>query len=411
MNTILNRDELAEWRISQRAAGRKIVFTNGCYDILHAGHVQLLQAARALGDVLVVGVNSDASVKRLKGESRPINSQDARAFVLASLGCVDAVTIFPEDTPVETIETVRPDIHVKGGDYQPDDLPEAVTVRKHGGEVHIVPLREGFSTTGTLEKLAAAAVAPGCVLIIPARFGSTRFPGKPMAQLGSKAVLEYVIEAALKTSAQKPILVATDDDRIAALVRSRFQPEDAQPVMTSPDCATGTDRLAEVLQTRFPDSQNIVINIQGDEPFINPRHIDLLIEAMRADTSLPMATLATPIVDKSQIDDPNVVKVVLDANEEALYFSRCSIPFVRDEGENAPQKLRHLGVYAYQSDWLLQMAQLPPTPLENLEKLEQLRALENGKRIKVISVPDVISIAIDTPADLDAARKYLAQQL
>lgn len=416
---IQTREALATHCETLRAEGKKIVFTNGCYDILHSGHVELLQAARSFGDFLILGLNSDASVQRLKGPTRPINPQDARAFVLSALEAVDAVCIFEEDTPVETIAALRPSIHVKGGDYQPNDLPEAKTVRESGGEIRIVPLREGFSTTGTLQKLQGQAnggdVDFRCSVIIPARYGSTRFPGKPLAHLGGKTVIEHVVAAALTTAAERPVFVATDDERIAATIRGAFAAEDAQPVMTSEACATGTDRLAEVVRARFADEagnpaiRRVIVNVQGDEPFINAAHVDALITAMRADAALPMATLATPITDEAQIDDPNVVKTVLDENGNALYFSRCSIPFVRDAGQNgqALTKLRHLGVYAYSAEWLLEMAELKPTVLEETEKLEQLRALENGCRIRVAVIEDVVNIAIDTPADLEAAITYL----
>lgn len=428
---ILNREQLAEWcnlKRTERMGGARIVFTNGCFDILHAGHVDLLRQARALGTLLVVGANSDASVRRLKGESRPVNSEDARAFVLAALGSVDAVYIFEEDTPDATIETVRPHIHVKGGDYRADELPEAEVVRKHGGEIVIVPLREGFSTTGTIEKMCAATDSAShmsthagaqaqandsqlketrCIVLIPARFGSTRFPGKPLALLENRPVVEHVARAALRSQAET-VLVATDDHRIADAIKGAFWRDEVDVVLTSPDCQTGTDRLAEAIQSRFADIQErlIVVNVQGDEPFIDPHHINLLMQAMRDDTSIQMATLATPLDDAEQINDTNVVKVVCAANGDALYFSRLPIPFQRDMSTHAAPHLRHLGVYAYEAKWLLQMAALPPSPLEEIEKLEQLRALENGARIRVIQVESVVNIAIDTPRDLELAQEH-----
>jgi 3-deoxy-manno-octulosonate cytidylyltransferase (CMP-KDO synthetase) len=398
----------------KRARGERVVFTNGCFDVLHAGHVQLLHEARALGDFLVVGINSDASVRKLKGPMRPINDEQSRAFVLAALGNVGAVCIFPEDTPVQLIEAVQPAVHVKGGDYQPDDLPEAATVRALGGEVHIVPLREGFSTTSTLQKLQSpkvpAAENTTALVVIPARYGSTRFPGKPLALLDGKPVIEHVARAALQTSAQRPTLVATDDERISDAVNAAFAEGEARAVMTS-ECETGTDRIAQVVREYSQESapgRLVAVNVQGDEPFINPCHIDALIAAMRADSTLQMATLATPIIDESHLTDPNVVKVVLAQNGDALYFSRLPIPLQRDvQDATSTRHLRHLGIYAYSAEWLLKMAQLPPTPLEQTEKLEQLRALENGVRIRVLVVDDVVNIAIDTPQDLAAAQEYL----
>lgn len=405
--TILNRDLLRAQCDQWRNENRRIVFTNGCFDVLHAGHVDLLEAARSRGDALVVGLNSDASVRRLKGATRPINDQNARAKVLCALSCVDAVTIFEEDTPDATLETVRPHLHIKGGDYVADELPEAATVKKHGGEVEIVPLREGFSTTKTLEKLNESFLSRA-IIVIPARYGSTRFPGKPLVKLGDEAVIVRVARQALQTRAERPILVATDDERIAYAIQSTLSAEDVEVVMTSADCYTGTDRIAQAITAKFghSDENFIIVNVQGDEPFIDPGHLDALIAAMQNEPHLEMATLAAPIQDAHQIDDPNVVKVVCDGNGRALYFSRCSIPFVRD-ADQTPSKLRHFGVYAYRRNWLNRMAKLAPTILENIEKLEQLRALEHGVAIKVLEVESVIDIAIDTPDDLARAEEWL----
>ena len=230
------------WRANQN----KIVFTNGCFDILHAGHIALLQHAKSLGDVLVVGLNSDASVKRLKGESRPIHDQNARAQVLMSLRCVDAVIVFEDDTPVETIRALRPAIHVKGGDYDARTLPEMPVVERGGGEVVIVPLIRGLSSSNALEKSK-----PQAHVIIPARYGSTRFPGKPLAVLNGKTVIRRVVEAALSSQSARPIYVATDDVRIANEIGAHFIEADAVAVMTSEKCHTGTDRLAEVARAQF----------------------------------------------------------------------------------------------------------------------------------------------------------------
>jgi 3-deoxy-manno-octulosonate cytidylyltransferase (CMP-KDO synthetase) len=243
--------------------------------------------------------------------------------------------------------------------------------------------------------------------MIPARYGSTRFPGKPLALLKGEPVIIHVAHAVLLTQATRPIVVATDDERIAAVVRDTFSESDARVVMTSEECRTGTDRLAQATTALFGDEHEdiILINVQGDEPFINPRHVDLLIEAMQSDPSLQMATLATPLPEQLT-DDPNVVKVVCAQDGNALYFSRLPIPFARDGALQTP-RLRHLGVYAYSANWLLKMANLPSTPLEETEKLEQLRALENGAAIRVVTVDDVVDIAIDTPEDLVRAEEYL----
>jgi len=390
--------------------GQRVIFTNGCFDVLHAGHVALLEQARALGDFLVVGLNSDASVRRLKGPSRPIHDEGARASVLSALRPVDAVVIFDENTPVETIAALRPSIHVKGGDYDPESLPETPVVRAGGGAVVILPLVDGYSTTRAVTLSAAKPPAPARI-VIPARFGSTRFPGKPLAELGGKPVIVRVVEAALQTSAERPILVATDDGRIFAAVERAFPRDQALPVMTSPNCHTGTDRIAEVVRGYLlnPDAEarSVVVNLQGDEPFVAAEHVTRLIDTMRADPALRMATLATPVTVEEQIGDPNVVKVTLDARGRALYFSRATIPYDREQSGVLP--LRHLGIYAYEANWLLEMAALPPSPLEEIEKLEQLRALEHGVEIGVAVVENVVPIAIDTPADLERARAHWAE--
>ncbi len=407
VSKILSRADLAAACRQKRAAGQKIVFTNGCFDILHAGHVKLLEKAKKLGDFLVVGLNSDASVKRLKGPPRPVHDQNARAVVLAALEAVDAVVIFEEDTPVETIAALKPSIHVKGGDYRPGDLPEAETVRENGGEIVIIPLVAGYSTTAALQK-SALRESPAALVMIPARYASTRFPGKPLAELAGQTVIERVVRAALKTRAARPVLVATDDARIADEIARKFAAGEAEVVMTDAACHTGTDRLAQAISRRFEtlDERLIVVNVQGDEPFIAPAHIDALVSLMENDAALQMATLATPLDDPRLENDPNVVKVAVSSQNRALYFSRAAIPFDRDAG-GAP-RLRHLGIYAYDARWLLKMAALPPSPLEEIEKLEQLRALENGVSIGVAIVENVVPIAIDTPADLARAQLFLA---
>lgn len=149
---VLSRDAVVALAQDWKQAGERVVFTNGCFDILHVGHVQTLSRARAEGDRLVVGVNSDASVKRLKGPTRPINMEADRAVMLAALKCVDAVTIFSEDTPVELLEVLRPDVHVKGGDYRAEDLPETAVVERHGGKVVLIDLVPGRSTTAVIAK-------------------------------------------------------------------------------------------------------------------------------------------------------------------------------------------------------------------------------------------------------------------
>ena len=149
---IQSREALISIVNTLKSAGKRIVFTNGCFDILHAGHVDYLQRAKKHGDVLVLGLNTDASVKRLKGESRPVQNQDARAFVLSGLACIDYVTLFDEDTPVELISALQPDIHVKGGDYSPEQLPEYAVIKAYGGDVVTEAFVPGYSTTSIIER-------------------------------------------------------------------------------------------------------------------------------------------------------------------------------------------------------------------------------------------------------------------
>jgi len=232
-------------------------------------------------------------------------------------------------------------------------------------------------------------------ILIPARYASTRFPGKPLADLGGRSVISRVVDAALRSRAARPVYVATDDERIAGEIEAHFLPDQARAVSTSPLCHTGTDRLAEAVRALGVslEPRTVIVNVQGDEPFLDPAHIDALLDVMNGDPALQMATLATPF--EGDIHDPNVVKVVVSKQSRALYFSRAPIPFHRDGGEGAVP-LRHLGIYAYDTRWLLEMAALAPSPLEEIEKLEQLRALEH-----------VVPIAIDTPADLDQGREFL----
>jgi D-beta-D-heptose 7-phosphate kinase/D-beta-D-heptose 1-phosphate adenosyltransferase len=149
---VMSWEALAGWRARQPG---RVVFTNGVFDLLHPGHVDVLVGARACGDALVVGVNSDASVKRLKGPGRPIRSEGERMYVLAALEAVDAVTLFDQDTPLELIQALHPDVIVKGGDYSPDTVVGAEHVRSRGGTVVIIPLTPGHSTTSTIERLRA----------------------------------------------------------------------------------------------------------------------------------------------------------------------------------------------------------------------------------------------------------------
>lgn len=237
--------------------------------------------------------------------------------------------------------------------------------------------------------------------IIPARWASTRLPGKPLADLGGRPLIEQVWRRARRARRLSRLLVATDDLRIAAAVRGFG----GEAVMTPRTCASGTDRLAAAVRRLACD---VVVNIQGDEPFLSPAALDQLVEPFLSDPDLQMATLSAPLPAASAAD-PNSVKVVCDLAGDALYFSRAALPFPRDglrPGASSPFRL-HLGVYAYRRACLLKFARWPQTPLERLERLEQLRALEHGVRIRVVPVARP-SLSVDTPADLARARRLLA---
>jgi 3-deoxy-manno-octulosonate cytidylyltransferase (CMP-KDO synthetase) len=393
---------LADLGATLRADGKRIVFTNGCFDVLHAGHAAYLAQARAIGDVLVVGLNSDESVRRLKGPSRPAVEAEDRAALLGALEAVDYVTVFDDADPIRTLQALRPHLHVKGGDYQADHLPETSAVRAGGGEVVILPFLEGRSTTRLLERLRgveprSSARELHAIAIIPARYASSRFPGKALATIAGRTMIDHVYERASRARSLAEVWVATDDARIRNAVISFG----GRVVMTRPDHPSGTDRIAEAAQSLKAD---VVVNVQGDEPLLDPEEIDAVIEPFRADPELVMTTAATPIRDPRDVLDPNVVKVVLDGRGDALYFSRLPVPYHRS-GETG-HHLRHLGLYAYRREFLFTYAALPPTPLERAEALEQLRALENGYRIRVV-MTEHVSLGVDTPADLERARAML----
>lgn len=234
--------------------------------------------------------------------------------------------------------------------------------------------------------------------VIPARFGAQRFPGKPLALIAGKPLVQRVYEQAHKAQRLDAVVVATDDERIAAAVRA-FGGDAA---MTSPDCPSGTDRAAVVARQRDCD---LIVNIQGDEPLMRPEMIDQLIEGIAADPHCSMATLARRIESADVLANPNAVKVVFAANGNALYFSRHPIPFVRDAGAAATH-YKHLGIYAYRREFLLQFVTMSPSSLEKTEKLEQLRALENGCAIKVlVTLHD--SVGVDTPEDVKLVEDIL----
>jgi 3-deoxy-manno-octulosonate cytidylyltransferase (CMP-KDO synthetase) len=248
--------------------------------------------------------------------------------------------------------------------------------------------------------------------IIPARFGSTRLPGKPLADIHGKPMIQHVYERASRARCLDLVLVATDDERIASAVRA-FGGEVA---MTSSRHESGTDRLAEAVSAT---DATIVVNVQGDEPLLDPNGIDVGVAALQDDPEAPMATLSQPLLDLREMLSPTVVKVVVDERGDALYFSRSPIPFVRsvegglaDAAQAAVVRgiaLKHVGLYVYRREALLRFAAYPPSPLERAEGLEQLRALHHRMRIRVAPVPaNKDALAVDTPEDLARVRSLLA---
>jgi 3-deoxy-manno-octulosonate cytidylyltransferase (CMP-KDO synthetase) len=248
-------------------------------------------------------------------------------------------------------------------------------------------------------------------VIIPARYASSRFPGKPLADLGGRPMVVRVAEQARKSGASQ-VIIATDDTRIAQVVREHGFEAD----MTRRDHASGTDRLAEVAARRRFGARRIIVNVQGDEPLIAPALIRLVADNLAAHRDAGIATAAHPIADARELADPNVVKAVLDGAGYALYFSRAPIPYARDafaEGiRTVPRGLpayRHLGIYAYRASFLSEFTRLAAPAIERAEALEQLRALAHGIRISVAITKRAPHAGIDTPADLERARNHLAR--
>ena len=245
--------------------------------------------------------------------------------------------------------------------------------------------------------------------IIPARFASTRLNGKPLKDIGGKPMLQRTYESAKKSKLLSDIVIAVDDERVYEVAK-KFG---AQVEMTPKDLESGSDRIAYVARKLF--AAEIIVNIQGDEPFIPGKMIDEAIEPLLFDKKVDISTLAKRITNVDELNSPNIPKVVFDYNNYALYFSRSPIPYVR-ESVSDKQKLRiadiykHIGLYVYRKENLLEFASLKPTDLERFEKLEQLRMLENQMKIKVV-VTELESISVDTEDDLELARLYYQRQL
>lgn len=237
-----------------------------------------------------------------------------------------------------------------------------------------------------------------CLIIIPARYASTRFPGKPLHRIAGKPLVQHVWERCGQVGLASGVIIATDDERIAEVARGFG----AEVALTRSDHPSGTDRLAEVAAQR-PAATHF-LNVQGDEPLINPALLEEMVAALRDQPTLPMITAASPVKDEAAADNPNIVKVVLSTSGDALYFSRSRLPYPR----NTPEVpcYRHLGVYGYSREFLLQFVAWAPSPLEKTESLEQLRALENGARIRVVITTDE-SPGVDTPEQAREVERLL----
>jgi 3-deoxy-manno-octulosonate cytidylyltransferase (CMP-KDO synthetase) len=245
-------------------------------------------------------------------------------------------------------------------------------------------------------------------VVIPARFGSTRLPGKPLLPLAGKPMIQWVYERARRSSARQ-VIVATDDERIARLVRELG----GEAYMTSAEHSSGTDRIAEIARRERWHEGEIVVNLQGDEPLMPEALLDQAADLLAAHVGADLTTLSVPIESLATLLDPNVVKVVADAQQRALYFSRAPIPWSRDGAEGALGQRRyigaqrHLGLYAYRVSSLLRLAALPPSPLEQIEKLEQLRALEHGMDVRVARAVVAPGPDVNTADDLSVVAALL----
>lgn len=238
--------------------------------------------------------------------------------------------------------------------------------------------------------------------IIPARYGSQRFPGKPLALIAGKPMIQRVYEQASQSSKLDAVYVATDDQRIEACVKGFG----GQVIMTSPDHGSGTDRIFEAAAILGLGSEDLVVNIQGDQPVFPPSLVEGLVVPFEQDSLLAMSTLARPLSSYEQALNPNQVKVVIDRDGFALYFSRSPIPYHRDGGGETSTYLKHIGVYAYKVWFLEIFSRLPQSTLEKAERLEQLRALENGYKIKVV-ITSLDSPEVDVPEDIGRVERAL----
>ncbi len=249
------------------------------------------------------------------------------------------------------------------------------------------------------------------VVVIPARYASTRLPGKPLADIHGKPMVQHVVEKALQSGADR-VIVATDDERVQQVLAPFAAAAGFEVCMTSPDHQSGTERLAEVCRHYGFAADTIIVNVQGDEPLIPPVIIRQVADNLAA-ASAPMATLSVPIRDAEEAFNPNAVKVVTDKDGYALYFSRASIPWDRDRFAQSREKIgdhyqRHIGIYAYRAGFIQRYVDWAPSVLEQVEALEQLRVLWYGEKIHVAQALQAPPVGVDTQADLDKVRALLA---
>ena len=238
--------------------------------------------------------------------------------------------------------------------------------------------------------------------IIPARYESSRFPGKPLVEINNQPMIEHVYKRVKKAEVIDQVIVATDDRRIVEAVKNFG----GKVEMTAKDHKSGTDRIAEVAKDLTTD---IIVNVQGDEPLIKPVMIDQIVNPFADNEELIMTTLKKKIADLNEINNPNVVKVVTDINDFALYFTRATVPYQRDDKSGHVDYYKHIGVYAFRRDFLLKYSEMNPSKLEQIESLEQLRALENGYDIKVIETA-FDTVGVDTPEDLGYVKELIKRE-
>ena len=238
--------------------------------------------------------------------------------------------------------------------------------------------------------------------VIPARYGSIRFPGKPLAIIAGKPMIQHVYQCSAACPEISEVFVATDDERIF----NKVTDFGGKAIMTGKDHQSGTDRIAEAVQTLHLEDSDLVVNIQGDQPLFKPNVISIMVKPLMESSDISMGTLKFRITDEKDITNPNIVKVITDSKEFAVYFSRSTLPFYRDK-DLEPVYFKHLGLYVYRKDFLLKFSSLPCGRLESAEKLEQLRAIENGFKIKVVET-ETNSLEVDTPEDIKKIEEAMA---